>query len=130
VRAARLAVGAVDLHHGNPDRAQIAGQRSTVGTGALHADRGEVAVSAEPISQGTVARRGGGELPITERPADLVDHLSVVGLAVGVDPADHDAGCRTCHAGHALPPPLDRSGEARAVGSVDKTVMGLVRRLL
>ena len=86
---------------------------------------------AEPIGQGTVARRGRGELPITELPADLVDHRGVVGLAVGVDPADHDAGCRTCHAGHALPPPLDRSGEARRgrVGGQDSDGR-LVRRLL
>ena len=48
VRPAGLAVGAVDLHHGEPDRAQIAGQPGTVGAGALHADRLECAVLAEP----------------------------------------------------------------------------------
>ena len=44
--------------------------------------------------------------PIAELAAHTVDHRGVMGLAVGVDPADHDAGCRTCHAGHALPPPF------------------------
>jgi hypothetical protein len=107
------------------------GQRSAAGTGALDADRGENAMFAEPISQGTVTHRGGGELPITELPADLIDHRSVMGLPVGVDPADHDAGGRTCHAGHALPPPLDRLGEARRgrVGGQDSDGR-LVRRLL
>jgi hypothetical protein len=86
---------------------------------------------AKPFGQGPVARWGGGELLVGELSPDVVDHGGVVGLAVGVDSADHNGRGQVCHAGHALPLPLDRSGEARRgrVGGQDSDGR-LVRRLL
>jgi hypothetical protein len=48
VRPAGLAVGAVDLDHGEPDRVQVASQPGAVGAGAFHPDHLEGAVFAKP----------------------------------------------------------------------------------
>jgi Ser/Thr protein kinase RdoA (MazF antagonist) len=121
VSAAGLAVGSVDLGHGEPGRAEIAGQGRAVAAGAFQADPVDDAMRSEPRRERTVAGGCGGELSVAEVAAEIVDRGGVVSVAVGVDPTDHDGRGRGCHAGHALLPPLDRSGEARSgrVGGQD-----------
>src|SRR6478672_7958334 len=93
----------------------MAGQPGTVGTGALHADRGDRAVLTQPRSQSTVARGGGRELPITAAwwvcPWVSIPPITtrVVGFVMLVMPCLFRWTGRVRHA---------------AVGSVDKTVMG------
>jgi len=79
-----LAVGAVHLDHVHPGPAQIAGQTSTIRTGALHPDTYRFAEASQPAQQGLVARRRGLELLHPQQATDTVQGSGHMHLEVGV----------------------------------------------
>jgi hypothetical protein len=96
---ARLAVGPVDLHHGDAVVEQVARESCAVRTGALDTDPFDLAEAPQPGEQPAVAGGGGRERLDAEQPADGAEHGSDVDVEVGVDPAD-DA---IWHGGHRHP---------------------------
>ena len=108
---AGASVGPVDLDHPHLLINQIAGQAGAVAAGALHADHTDLAVVAEPALQLPVAATISRELPVAEQASLCIEHGSVVGATVGVDPADDNPG-PLGHAGVAFLLD-DRAGGAR-----------------
>jgi len=108
---AGASVGPVDLDHPHLLINQIAGQAGAVAAGALHADHTDLAVVAEPALQLPVAATISRELPVAEQASLCIEHGSVVGATVGVDPADDNPG-PLGHAGVAFLLE-DRAGGAR-----------------
>ena len=106
-------IRSVDLDHERTCFAEMSSERGTVGAGALDADSIKLAVSAQPRHQGAVARRGCGELPIAELPPDIIDHRGMVGLAMGVHPADDTTRRRIVMLVMPCLLRSQRSGEAR-----------------
>jgi hypothetical protein len=79
--------------------------------GALHANPSDLAVWAEPTQQLPVAAPISREVPVTEQPSLLIQHGSVMGATVGVDPADDNPAVDSaCRGGLPLD---DRAGQAR-----------------
>jgi hypothetical protein len=103
------------------------GQARAVGAGALHPDPGQLTEALQPPSQGRIARRGRRELVVTRLPAQMVDHRDMMGLAMGVNATDDNAGF-TGHARHCCTSSA-RTGWVSALrsGATDKTVMGASR---
>jgi hypothetical protein len=70
-----------------------------------------LSVVAEPARQLPIAATISWELPVTEQPSLGIEHGSVMGATVGVDPADDNPGALG-HAGAAFLLD-DRAGQAR-----------------
>jgi hypothetical protein len=90
---------------------QVAGQAGTVAAGAFHADHTDLAVAAKPAQQLPVAATISRELLVAEQPSLGIKHGSVIGVTMGVDPAD-DNPAVVRHAEVAFPLD-DRAGQAR-----------------
>jgi hypothetical protein len=122
---AGASVGPVDLDHPHLLINQIAGQAGAVAAGALHADHTDLAVVAEPALQLPVAATISRELPVAEQASLCIEHGSVVGATVGVDPADDNPG----PLGHAGWPFCSRTGQEghAPAGRADTPVRGLGR---
>ena len=85
---ARLAVGAVHLHHGDARRGEVAGQAGAVAAGDLDADPREPAPGRQPGEQFAIADPRCGERRRAEQPPRRIDCGGDVVVAVGVYPAD------------------------------------------
>ena len=112
VRPATLAADApvrpVDLDHPHLLVKQVASQAGAIAASALHTDSTHLTVTAKPAQQLLVAATVSRELTVAKQPSLLIEHGSVMGATVGVDPADDNPGAL----GHAeVAFPLDDRAE-------------------
>ncbi len=83
-----------------------------------------------PGQQRPVALRGGGEFSIAQRPSETVNGCGVMGVRVGVGPGeDLPLRGRLRQGGHDRPL-VSMCGGTRRSGVADKTVTGLLDKLL
>ena len=108
---AGASVGPVDLDHPHLLIKQVASQAGAVAAGALHADHPDLSVAAKPAQQLLVAATISWELTVAEQPSLGIQHGSVMGTTMGVDPADDNPGVFG-HAEMAFPLE-DWAGQAR-----------------
>lgn len=136
------AVWSVDFQDGDTGFGEMAGQTSTVGSGALDANTGQLAELGDPGQKRPVARPSGGETTGSEHCFTAVEDRGNVELFVGIDPGEDNPvrpglpitlarrGCGA-HAGHVVPFRSMGKGRHRAsTEPADKTVMSTCWRRL
>jgi hypothetical protein len=100
--APSLAVRTAHLQHLETLGVQEAGERGSIGSGALDADALHLPEAPEPPQGASIAGRGRGKGLDAELRPTLVKCGNDVDVSVGVDSARDPAGC-FCHRGHRHP---------------------------